>query len=510
MQELVLKFSDATQLSTLLKQFSAKYSCVKTENLNIKEYYFDSFDWRLFNKNLCLIVNDEMLGLFEYKINYRVSTESYNKVKNKYYWNSFRTKALRNELKNLLQHRALVKICKCEKQTEQYKILNEDEKTVVKLSLEKLSISNDLNIEFDSSIIRLQGLRGYSKEFKSIKNILVSLGVEIVNNNYLAYIYDYFGRPPGQFSSKIKLNLDADMNTAEAIRLILSKLADVIIECEAGIKNDIDIEFLHDYRVSVRKARVILSELKKMISPELRDELKGVFDELGEQTNNLRDLDVYLLKKNTYESYLPEVLKKELSPLFDKIKKERQAAFKKLKSFLNSEINKNMILQMECLLEGVFASPDSKEGTKPILQISRKVIFKRYKSILKRGRKIKAKSKDDVLHDLRLECKKLRYLLELFSSLFPTNEIDFLVSQLKIIQDNLGDFNDLSVQQDKMKVYLDESLGKSKAEIQLASVIGGLITSLHQRKQEVRNVFIETFKQFDSKKNNKVITSLFS
>ncbi|MBU1099537.1 MAG: CHAD domain-containing protein [Bacteroidetes bacterium] len=510
LNEVILKISDSSELESLLAQISNNFNWVIAGNQDIQEYYYDTFDWRLFNQNLCLIANNNMLSLSEYNTNSRISSEACKKPKRKYFWNSFRDKLLRDELKVLLQHRALLKICKCDKNTELFRLLNEDDKTIAKLSFEKLTISNDLNIKFDSCIIRIQGIRGYSKEFKMIKNIVASAGLKRVDDNYLFFIFSHLGRVPGKYSSKIKINLDAEMTTAESIRLILMKLADIIIESEDGIKQDIDIEFLHDYRVSVRKGRVILSELKNIIPVHIRKELKEIFAELGERTNNLRDLDVYLLKKSTYESYLPDVLKKELSPLFDNIRKERLQAFKKLKSFLISEENKNMILQMECLLEEDFTFTNSSEGDKPVLHQSKLAIYKRCKSILKIGRRIKSNSKDEQLHDLRLECKKLRYLLELFASLFPPKEIDFLVSQLKMIQDNLGDFNDLSVQQDKMKMYLDSYLGKSKSEINLASVIGGLITSLHQRNQVVRNEFLEIFKQFDSKKNNKIIISLFS
>ena len=57
---------------------------------------------------------------------------------------------------------------------------------------------------------------------------------------------------------------------------------------------------------------------------------------------------------------------------------------------------------------------------------------------------------DEDLHNLRIDCKKLRYLLEFFTSLFPKTQMKLLIKQLKQLQDNLGDFNDLSVQQARL------------------------------------------------------------
>jgi len=61
---------------------------------------------------------------------------------------------------------------------------------------------------------------------------------------------------------------------------------------EDGIKADYDTEFLHDYRVSLRKVRSVLSLFKgENIA------LKQAFSDIMKGTNQLRDLDVYLLDK---------------------------------------------------------------------------------------------------------------------------------------------------------------------------------------------------------------------
>ena len=62
-------------------------------------------------------------------------------------------------------------------------------------------------------------------------------------------------------------------------------------------------------------------------------------------------------------------------------------------------------------------------------------------------------SPDEALHRLRIDAKKLRYLLEFFRALYPPKEIGAVVGALKSLQDNLGDFNDLSVQQGAMRGF---------------------------------------------------------
>jgi CHAD domain-containing protein len=65
------------------------------------------------------------------------------------------------------------------------------------------------------------------------------------------------------------------------------------------------------------------------------------------------------------------------------------------------------------------------------VDLARKFIRKRYKKVIKRGRAITEDTPYDVFHSLRIDCKKLRYLLEFFASLFPANKMILLIGQLK-------------------------------------------------------------------------------
>jgi len=64
-----------------------------------------------------------------------------------------------------------------------------------------------------------------------------------------------------------------------------------------------------------------------------------------------------------------------------------------------------------------------------------------------------------VIHQLRINCKKLRYLMEFFTLLLPPAEIKKLIRSLKMLQDNPGNFNDYSVQQQ----FLEKTLANDIA-----------------------------------------------
>jgi len=101
-----------------------------------------------------------------------------------------------------------------------------------------------------------------------------------------------------------------------------------------------------------------------------------------------------------------------------------------------------------------------------------------------------------MVHKLRIECKKLRYLLEFYSSLFASGLIPALIRQLKILQDYLGEFNDYSVQQVALHDYIKKMTFRDDKNKQIIAAIGFLIGKLNERQIEVRKDFTKTFRIF--------------
>ncbi len=57
------------------------------------------------------------------------------------------------------------------------------------------------------------------------------------------------------------------------------------------------------------------------------------------------------------------------------------------------------------------------------------------------------------LHDLRIACKRLRYVLEIFGIAF-TADLDPYLDQIKVLQDLLGDIHDCDVQVPMLEGHL--------------------------------------------------------
>ena len=112
------------------------------------------------------------------------------------------------------------------------------------------------------------------------------------------------GKEPGDYSSKLSFSLQPEMTAREATRTILQFLSCVIKKNEQGVISDIDTEFLHDFRVAIRRTRSALSQIRGVLPKNVRDQFKADFSALQKSSNHLRDLDVYLLNKTKYQQML--------------------------------------------------------------------------------------------------------------------------------------------------------------------------------------------------------------
>jgi CHAD domain-containing protein len=115
-------------------------------------------------------------------------------------------------------------------------------------------------------------------------------------------------------------------------------------------------------------------------------------------------------------------------------------------------------------------------AAKPLLRAVKKLLLNRYHKILAMSAAIHSLTPDEDVHEVRIEFKKLRYLIEFFICLLPPKRISKFIGDVKKIQTVLGDFNDYCIQIEFLSSYADDS------QIEMSKAISGLIAVLHQKK----------------------------
>jgi len=315
-------------------------------------------------------------------------------------------------------------------------------------------------------------------------------------------------RTPRDYGGKFRVELDDNISIGRAVAKICLNLVDDMERNHGGVCSDIDSEFLHDFRIAVRRTRSLLSLLKKVLPPDTTAYFQTEFRWLGSVTGPVRDTDVCLLEKDDYLGLLPDALQKGMNLFFDELLANRVHELKLLRQHLTSQRYLNLLSKWRNFL----SDPESKlfKGirTKKCRDLADALILKRYKNFVKEGDKINEFSADTALHQLRIKGKKLRYLLEFFKSFYDVTEMNRFLKYMKKLQDNLGDFNDLSVQQEILGEKLDSLKAKNLQTIRFASALGGLISVLADKQMRIREEFESTYTQFSRDEVNELIQAM--
>jgi CHAD domain-containing protein len=152
--------------------------------------------------------------------------------------------------------------------------------------------------------------------------------------------------------------------------------------------------------------------------------------------------------------------------------------------------------------------PVAGNATEATAQLADRGIAKLYRKVLRQGTAIDADTPAEYLHELRKECKKLRYLMEFFQSLYSKPEIRRLIKLVKIILDNLGEFQDLEVQAKSLETFGDMML-KEGAPASALMAMGILVGKLFDRQAQARREFHDLFSEFRREENQKAFRKLF-
>lgn len=410
---------------------------------------------------------------------------------------------VKHALSDLPALRRLMAICTGQMRLSDLALIDDEKKTQARASLRLLFTDGSAS----TAVATLQGLRGYDKAWSQLTNrTRACRGTPLAEGDLYAQLL------PGQvpYVAKPDVSVGKNEETFDAATDIIAAYIPVARQNEAGIVSDIDTEFLHDYRIALRKIRSVLSLFKGVYAEDQTRELKARFSALMIPTGRLRDLDVYLLERGDFYEFVPDSLHGGLDRMFAMFADERQEAQKFLSGHLRSKSYEAEIEQLARLFDSRKRLKRGPNADLPAYDFACKLIWKRYRKICKIAAGINADTKDEEVHRLRIHCKKLRYLMEFFGPVFPKSSFKSLIKPLKRLQDNLGLFNDYSVQQDSLREFLTGLETQNRAGgLEIAQSVGALIAVLHQRQLTERAKVVESFAGFNSRETQNTFRDLF-
>jgi CHAD domain-containing protein len=353
-------------------------------------------------------------------------------------------------------------------------------------------------------------MRGYDREAAAVDRFLREEEGSVPQDAGAAAVaFEVVGETPGIDPSKPPIRLRPEIPAGRAVRDVLRAYLEAALANEDGVRRDLDPEFLHDFRVSVRRSRSVLGRLSRVLDRPAAKHLAKELSWLGGATGEARDLDVFLEKIVRYAEDAVDTFGPGLTPLVRFLEERKKSARRELVATLASARYRDLVTTWTRFVEhGAEERETAPRSRRPVIDVVSKQIRRLHARMIEDGRAIGPDSPVEELHELRIRGKKLRYLLDGFRSLYYEEGITALVKHLKRLQDCLGDLNDLGVQQEMLAKHARNLADREDAGADTILAIGRLIEELERRARRERDRFAERFAGFDTPGNLNLVQEL--
>ncbi|PIE44249.1 MAG: hypothetical protein CSA50_01325 [Gammaproteobacteria bacterium] len=387
----------------------------------------------------------------------------------------------------------------------QFRLLNKKGKTRVIVNMDYCRWPNSDGASEATTFISVVPLIGFERDATKVRKTLAK-HPGTIDQNFFRKVNPQLDAFLAQ-ETLAACTLQADLPALSAIKMLLAQSTQGMVLHTKGTIKDVDTEFLHAYRVNLRKCRSLLKEFKKLIPAQVMLEFNDFFKTLGKLTADVRDLDVYQLMLEEWLRRLNDSDAQSLLPFVDFIRQKRKAAIGVLLDYMQSPDYDKLITAWQHFLAESDNQSDSR-STVTIHQAAAKRVRKCFTKLLEDGSELDPDSPDEAFHRLRLDFKRLRYLLEYFTDIFAGKDYLKLIKMIKKLQSILGDFQDTTVQKEKMHQF-SEQLAKDKTvgpdTFMLLGQMSERITGSHD---ELKNQFNELFPRLATPEVKQVIDSL--
>jgi CHAD domain-containing protein len=496
---------------------------VAEPTIAIRRTWFDTFDWRLHKAGLCLSVvqsgRTKSAAATHLRLTSPTELVTVPTAEPTGVRMGFPSDAvvppgvLRSRLEPVVEMRALIPIATLRTAAVTYRLLNDDEKTVARVVVERSTRAGAggaggraVDIAPRVSVVTS---RGYEAEAAAAARVVAKIpGLTTADRSMAVQAMAAIGRVPGDYSGKLDVALDADLATDNAVRRVLRALLDTAHSNLAGVSADLDTEFLHDLRVAVRRGRTTLKVTAGALPVAEATAAGTALKWLGDVTTPTRDLDVYLLGLDDLagEVVTPGWNVAHLEPFRAFLLARRASEQAALVRHLRSARAKRAFAAWAAAAaasnpptSNALISPVPSPLPPHIGAVAKKSVRRVFRSVIKNGSRITGASPASDLHDLRKRCKELRYTLEIFAALHDPAAHRSLVDDLKKLQDCLGEFQDTEVQQHAIRQFAEDMLvgdGADPTTVDAVMAMGRLADRLVERQLAARTRFAQLFDGF--------------
>lgn len=278
----------------------------------------------------------------------------------------------------------------------------------------------------------------------------------------------------------------------EQLRASLDLRLRALLRHEAGTRTGEDIEDLHQMRVAVRRMRATLKVAQPLLDAACADDLRAELGWLGGALGPVRDVDVLLLRLRREVGALPDAERAAGAALLTALEDQRLAARGVM---LDALATPRYTALVERLADAVGSPLPTSMTTAPeLVDLVRAEARKLRRAVERAG----DNPADEVLHDLRIRGKRVRYAGEFVEPGLrdtPTGKaVKRLLAATEELQEVLGDHQDACVAEQRIRELLD------KLPDPLAVFVAGrLVERERHRAEQKRGQWRATWEQVDAR-----------
>jgi CHAD domain-containing protein len=384
---------------------------------------------------------------------------------------------LRDTLEPVVDVRRLLPQVEVELHGHMLDVLDDDRKTVARIRIEvgrARTPGRSGPWARIPALVTLTALRGYDEAYERVLRIIESRpGLKRSLAGLQVIALQSLGLPVPRDISRFDVALLSSVRADAGARQIHRTLLDIIVANEPGMRADLDSEFLHDYRVSLRRMRSLLGQIKNVFPLDVVTQFRTEFQWLARATGPKRDLDVLLLSLRRTSESLPAG---ELASLLAFLSRKQLDEQRLLEQVLESTRYRALLAGWRDFLQD--APPGVQEpsdAARPLVEVTSRRILRLYRRLADQAAAVHDKTSAEAIHQVRIEAKKLRYMIDATRSLHDRRDLDRIVDSLKKLQSVLGDFNDAQVQERNL-LESGKALGETGAGESVALLTVGRLS----------------------------------
>jgi CHAD domain-containing protein len=357
------------------------------------------------------------------------------------------------------------------------------------------------------AMLTLTALRGYDDEYERLLPVIASRpGIQQCPEGPVASILRQVGASEPRDLSSPRLALDPSVRADVGARQIHLALLEILAANEPGVRGNVDSEFLHDFRVAIRRARSLLGQIRGVFPVNIVEHFATELSWIGRLTGAPRDTDVLVLALREQHG---EFDADDMNALIAFLGGTQRREYERLVEALDSTRYQQLLTDWKAFLESpIPAAPQAEYAHDPLAKAVARRARRLSKRIARNAKAIDAQTAAERMHEIRIDAKKLRYLVDAASVCYRAADVTCILAALKKLQRALGDFNDAHVQE-TLLVDCGRAIGAAGGPSGALLTLGRLAERSRLRRERLRRDVADKLARFRDKDVQKACKRAF-